>query len=98
MVTEFGDTVLMAYDVETIEIQGFAVNSIDAEFIREFEKIASTVVPKKDWFQRIAVIKRFESLVIGGAVDYLSFWGLLKQLVGPLSTQFSDRRSRIVKQ
>ena len=33
-----------------------------------------------------------------GAVDYPGFRGLLKQLVGPLSTQLSDRRSSIVKQ
>ena len=33
-----------------------------------------------------------------GATDYPGFRGLLKQLVGPLSTQLSDRRSSIVKQ
>ncbi|KAG8640296.1 hypothetical protein MANES_13G042800v8 [Manihot esculenta] len=33
-----------------------------------------------------------------GAADYSCFRGLLKQLVGPLSTQLSDRRSSIVKQ
>lgn len=33
-----------------------------------------------------------------GAADYPSFKGLLKQMVGPLSTQLSDRRSSIVKQ
>lgn len=33
-----------------------------------------------------------------GAADYPCFRGLLKQLVGPLSTQLSDRRSSIVKQ
>ncbi|KAG4959413.1 hypothetical protein JHK87_036046 [Glycine soja] len=32
------------------------------------------------------------------AADYPCFFGLLKQLVGPLSTQLSDRRSSIVKQ
>ncbi|KAL2945478.1 CLIP-associated protein [Bienertia sinuspersici] len=70
----------------------------EKELIREFEKIASTLVPEKDWSQRIAAMQRFEGLVIGGAVDYPSFRGLLKQLVGPLSTQLSDRRSSIVKQ
>ncbi|RVX19154.1 CLIP-associated protein [Vitis vinifera] len=38
------------------------------------------------------------SLGQGGAADYPGFRGLLKQLVGPLSIQLSDRRSSIVKQ
>ncbi|KAL2344951.1 hypothetical protein Fmac_006236 [Flemingia macrophylla] len=70
----------------------------DKELIREFEKIASTLVPEKDWSIRIAAMQRVEGLVLGGSVDYPCFRGLLKQLVGPLSTQLSDRRSTIVKQ
>ncbi|XVF72145.1 hypothetical protein PTKIN_Ptkin12aG0096700 [Pterospermum kingtungense] len=70
----------------------------DKELIREFEKIASTLVPEKDWSIRIAAIQRLEGLVLGGAADYPCFRGLLKQLVGPLSSQLSDRRSSIVKQ
>ncbi|EOX94109.1 hypothetical protein QUC31_004416 [Theobroma cacao] len=70
----------------------------DKELIREFEKIASTLVPEKDWSIRIAAMQRVEGLVSGGATDYPCFRGLLKQLVGPLSTQLSDRRSSIVKQ
>ncbi|XP_061341424.1 CLIP-associated protein [Gastrolobium bilobum] len=70
----------------------------DKELVREIEKIASTLVPEKDWSIRIAAMQRVEALVIGGAADYASFRGLLKQLVGPLSTQLSDRRSTIVKQ
>uniref|UniRef100_A0A803LAG8 TOG domain-containing protein n=1 Tax=Chenopodium quinoa TaxID=63459 RepID=A0A803LAG8_CHEQI len=70
----------------------------EKELIREFEKIASTLVPEKDWSHRIAAMQRFEGLVIGGAADYPCFRGLLKQLIGPLSTQLSDRRSSIVKQ
>ncbi|PIN03312.1 hypothetical protein CDL12_24170 [Handroanthus impetiginosus] len=70
----------------------------EKELIREFEKIASTLVPDKDWSIRIAAMQRVEGLVIGGAADYPCFRGLLKQLVGPLSTQLSDRRSSIVKQ
>ncbi|XWS47081.1 hypothetical protein CRYUN_Cryun14cG0122700 [Craigia yunnanensis] len=70
----------------------------DKELIREFEKIASTLVPEKDWSIRIAAMQRVEGLVFGGAADYPCFRGLLKQLVGPLSTQLSDRRSSIVKQ
>ncbi|KAK6164370.1 hypothetical protein DH2020_001234 [Rehmannia glutinosa] len=70
----------------------------EKELIREFEKIASTLVPDKDWSVRIAAMQRVEGLVIGGAADYSCFRGLLKQLVAPLSTQLSDRRSSIVKQ
>ncbi|KAK9282224.1 hypothetical protein L1049_005138 [Liquidambar formosana] len=70
----------------------------EKELIREFEKIGSTLVPEKDWSVRIAAMQRVEALVCGGAADYPCFRGLLKQLVGPLSTQLSDRRSSIVKQ
>ncbi|BFG42800.1 hypothetical protein CerSpe_290740 [Prunus speciosa] len=70
----------------------------EKELIREIEKIASTLVPEKDWSVRIAAMQRIEGLVYGGATDYQCFRGLLKQLVGPLSTQLSDRRSSIVKQ
>ncbi|KAK7345692.1 hypothetical protein VNO77_16302 [Canavalia gladiata] len=70
----------------------------EKELIREIEKIASTLVPEKDWSIRIAAMQRIEGLVLGGAADYPCFCGLLKQLVGPLSAQLSDRRSSIVKQ
>ncbi|XP_073139605.1 CLIP-associated protein-like isoform X3 [Henckelia pumila] len=70
----------------------------EKELIREFEKIGSTLVPDKDWSIRIAAMQRVEGLVIGGGADYHCFRGLLKQLVGPLSSQLSDRRSSIVKQ
>ncbi|KAH7691640.1 CLIP-associating protein 1/2 [Dioscorea alata] len=70
----------------------------EKELIREFERIASTLVPEKDWSLRIAAMQRVEGLVFGGAADYPSFPMLLKQLVPPLSTQLSDRRSSIVKQ
>ncbi|XP_043723003.1 CLIP-associated protein-like [Telopea speciosissima] len=70
----------------------------DKELVREIEKIASTFVPDKDWSIRIAAMQRFEGLVFGGATDYPSFPTLLKQLVAPLCTQLSDRRSSIVKQ
>ncbi|GFZ17637.1 CLIP-associated protein [Actinidia rufa] len=70
----------------------------EKELIREFEKISSTLVPDKDWSIRIVAMQRVEGLVIGGATDYPSFRGFLKQLVGPLCTQLSDRRSTIVKQ
>ncbi|KAL9228289.1 hypothetical protein vseg_003884 [Gypsophila vaccaria] len=70
----------------------------EKELVREIEKIAATLVPEKDWSVRIAAMQRVEGLVLGGAADYPSFRSLLKQLVGPLCTQLSDRRSSIVKQ
>ncbi|KAK7245269.1 hypothetical protein RIF29_40107 [Crotalaria pallida] len=70
----------------------------EKELIREVEKIAATLVPDKDWSIRISAMQRIEGLVLGGAADYPCFRGLLKQLIGPLSTQLSDRRSSIVKQ
>ncbi|GAV63851.1 HEAT domain-containing protein/CLASP_N domain-containing protein [Cephalotus follicularis] len=70
----------------------------EKELTREFEKIASTLVPEKDWSIRIAAMQRVEGLVYGGAADYPCFRGLLKQLVNPISLQLSDRRSSIVKQ
>ncbi|XP_039116777.1 CLIP-associated protein-like isoform X3 [Dioscorea cayenensis subsp. rotundata] len=66
--------------------------------VKEIEKIASILVPEKDWSVRITAMQRVEGLVFGGAADYPSFPMLLKQLVTPLSTQLSDRRSSIVKQ
>ncbi|CAN1767097.1 CLIP-associated protein [Linum perenne] len=84
-------------DISEKPIEPYKVYS-EKELIREFEKIAATLVPEKDWSVRIAALQRVEALVLGGATDYPSFRGLLKQLVGPLSTQLSDRRSSIVKQ
>ncbi|XP_027364185.1 CLIP-associated protein-like [Abrus precatorius] len=84
-------------DVTEKAIEPIKVYS-EKELMREIEKIASTLVPEKDWSIRIAAMQRIEGLVLGGAADYPSFNGLLKQLVGPLSTQLSDRRSSIVKQ
>ncbi|KAJ9176533.1 hypothetical protein P3X46_011836 [Hevea brasiliensis] len=84
-------------DVTEKPIEPIKVYS-EKELIREIEKIAFTLVPEKDWSIRIAAMQRVEGLVLGGAADYSCFRGLLKQLVGPLSTQLSDRRSSIVKQ
>lgn len=70
----------------------------EKELIREIEKIASTLVPDKDWSLRISSMQRIEGLVYGGAAEYPSFPTLLKQLVPCLSTQLLDRRSSIVKQ
>ncbi|KAJ0265493.1 ATCLASP protein [Hirschfeldia incana] len=90
---------LFAGDADITEkpIEPITVYS-EKELIREFEKVASTLVPEKDWSMRISAMRRVEGLVAGGATDYSCFRGLLKQLVGPLSTQLSDRRSTIVKQ
>ncbi|KAL5562043.1 hypothetical protein UlMin_031790 [Ulmus minor] len=84
-------------DVAEKSVEPIKVYS-EKELIREMEKIASTLVPEKDWSVRIAAMQRMEGLIYGGATDYPSFRGLLKQLGGPLSTQLSDRRSSIVKQ
>ena len=43
----------------------------EKELIREFEKIASTLVPEKDWSHRIAAMQRVEGLVIGGILNSL---------------------------
>uniref|UniRef100_A0A1J3HM77 CLIP-associated protein n=3 Tax=Noccaea TaxID=290573 RepID=A0A1J3HM77_NOCCA len=87
-----GDADITEKPIEPIKVYS------EKELIREFEKIASTLVPEKDWSMRISAMRRVEGLVAGGATDYSCFRGLLKQLVGPLSTQLSDRRSTIVKQ
>ncbi|GAB2214553.1 hypothetical protein Droror1_Dr00018905 [Drosera rotundifolia] len=87
-----GDSDVTEKPVEPIKVYS------EKELVREFEKIALILVPDKDWSIRIAAMQRVEALVIGGATDYPCFRGLLKQLIGPLSTQLSDRRSSIVKQ
>ncbi|CAH2051173.1 unnamed protein product [Thlaspi arvense] len=87
-----GDADITEKPIEPIKVYS------EKELIREFEKVASTLVPEKDWSMRISAMRRVEGLVAGGATDYSCFRGLLKQLVGPLSTQLSDRRSTIVKQ
>lgn len=38
----------------------------EKELIREIDKIASTLVPEKDWSIRIAAMQRIEGLVLGG--------------------------------
>ncbi|KAJ8435283.1 hypothetical protein Cgig2_030038 [Carnegiea gigantea] len=93
------ETSLFGGDGDITEKPVEAVNVYsEKELVREFEKIAATLVPEKDWSLRITAMQRLEGLVVGGATDYPCFQGLLKQLVGPLSTQLSDRRSSIVKQ
>ncbi|XP_062185862.1 CLIP-associated protein-like isoform X1 [Phragmites australis] len=87
-----GDTDITEKPVEPVKVHS------EKELLREFEKIAATLVPEKDWSLRIAAMQRIEALVYGGAIDCPSFLVLLKQLVQPLSTQLSDRRSSIVKQ
>ncbi|KAL8208403.1 hypothetical protein R6Q57_007815 [Mikania cordata] len=87
-----GDSDITEKPVDPIKVYS------EKELILEFENIASILVPEKDWSLRIGAMQRIEGLVIGGAIDYSCFRGLLKQLVGPLSTQLADRRSSIVKQ
>ncbi|KAK4773433.1 hypothetical protein SAY87_028452 [Trapa incisa] len=85
------------HDITEKPIEPVKVYS-EKELVREFEKIASTLVPEKDWSIRIAAMQRVEGLVVGGAAEYPCFLGFLKQLIGPLNSQLSDRRSSIVKQ
>uniref|UniRef100_A0ACD5YMH7 Uncharacterized protein n=1 Tax=Avena sativa TaxID=4498 RepID=A0ACD5YMH7_AVESA len=87
-----GDTDITEKPVEPIRVHS------EKELVREIEKIASALNPDKDWSIRIAAMQRIEALVYGGAIDYPSFFMLLKQLVHPLSSQLCDRRSSIVKQ
>ncbi|XP_051193751.1 CLIP-associated protein isoform X1 [Lolium perenne] len=87
-----GDTDITEKPVEPIRVHS------EKELVREIEKIASALNPEKDWSIRIAAMQRIEALVYGGAIDYPSFFMLLKQLVHPLSSQLCDRRSSIVKQ
>lgn len=44
----------------------------EKELIREVEKIASTLVPEKDWSIRITVMQKVEGLVSGGWFSLLS--------------------------
>jgi hypothetical protein len=60
-------------------------------------KIVGMLTPEQDWSVRIVAMQRVEGMVFGGAPDYGFFPALLKQLVGPLIVQLSDRRSSIVK-
>ncbi|CAN8257567.1 unnamed protein product [Cochlearia groenlandica] len=87
-----GDADITEKPIEPIKVYS------EKELIREFEKVAATLVPEKDWSMRISAMRRVEGLVAGGATDCSCFRGLLKQLVGPLSIQLADRRSTIVKQ
>lgn len=45
----------------------------EKELIREMEKIASTLVPEKDWSIRISAMQRIEGLVYGGLCAPHSF-------------------------
>ncbi|GJM85531.1 hypothetical protein PR202_ga01989 [Eleusine coracana subsp. coracana] len=84
-------------DIYEKQLEPVKVHS-EKELLREFEKVASSLNPEKDWSIRISAMQKIEGLVYGGAIDYPSFLVLLKQLVPPLSLQLSDRRSSIVKQ
>lgn len=70
----------------------------EKELLREIDKIIVMLAAEQDWLVRITAMQRIEGLVYGGAPDYACFPALLKQLVGPLTVQLSDRRSSVVKQ
>ncbi|KAJ7559060.1 hypothetical protein O6H91_04G068100 [Diphasiastrum complanatum] len=87
-----GDVDVMEKPVDAIKVFS------EKELTREIEKLAATLTPEQDWSVRMASMQRVEGLVFGGATEYACFPSLMKQLVGPLTVQLSDRRSSIVKQ
>lgn len=56
-----GDTDITEKPVEPVKVHS------EKELVREFEKIAATLVPEKDWSLRIAAMQRLEALVYGGS-------------------------------
>lgn len=70
-------------DVTEKPIEPIKVYS-EKELIREIEKIASTLVPEKDWSIRIAAMQRVEGLVLGGLYFFSSpSWSLLISDIPP---------------
>lgn len=61
-----GDGDIAEKPVEPIKVYS------EKELVREFEKIASTLVPEKDWSVRIAAMQRIEALVIGGMFSIMT--------------------------
>jgi CLIP-associating protein 1/2 len=55
-----GDTDITEKPVEAVKVHS------EKELLREFERIAATLVPEKDWSLRIAAMQRIEALVYGG--------------------------------
>jgi CLIP-associating protein 1/2 len=55
-----GDSDITEKPVEAIRVHS------EKELLREFEKIAATLVPEKDWSVRIAAMQRIEALIYGG--------------------------------
>ena len=62
-----GDADITEKPVEPIKVYS------EKELVREFEKIASTLVPEKDWSIRISAMQRIEALVIGGVFSIVTF-------------------------
>ena len=60
--------------------------------------IANMILHALFVFLKEIQVLSFCIVILSGAIDYPSFLMLLKQLIPPLSTQLSDRRSSIVKQ
>lgn len=61
-----GDADITEKPIEPIKVYS------EKELIREFEKIASTLVPEKDWSMRISAMRRVEGLVAGGTYSVFS--------------------------
>jgi CLIP-associating protein 1/2 len=60
LVSFIGDSDITEKAVEPVKLHS------EKELLREFEKIAATLVPEKDWSLRIAAMQRIEALVYGG--------------------------------
>lgn len=60
-----GDTDITEKPVEPVRVHS------EKELLREFEKIAATLVPEKDWSVRIAAMQRIEALVYGGLMLWI---------------------------
>lgn len=52
-------------DINEQPVEPIRVHS-EKELVRDFEKVASTLNPQKDWSIRISAMQRIEALVYGG--------------------------------
>ena len=67
-------------DVTEKQIDPIKVYS-EKELIREIEKIASILVPEKDWSIRIAAMQRIEGFVSGGFTTTLFSYSICHMLM-----------------
>ncbi|GBG80718.1 hypothetical protein CBR_g31174 [Chara braunii] len=79
------------------QVESVRVHS-EKELLKEIEKAAAMLVPETDWSVRMNVLQRVQGLVVGGALDFEAFPGMLRQLKDAIASQLHDRRSAIVRQ